>query len=79
MNSSIWKSLIKDSNTLSKPAQAKQLLSTKDVIEIKLLLIKVLRDFFTKENLHIGMKTYINNELRNDFIEKMAANPRLHW
>ncbi|MAN27538.1 MULTISPECIES: RNA methylase [Mesonia] len=75
MNSSIWKSLIKDSNTLSKPAQAKQLLSTKDVIEIKLLLIKVLRDFFTKENLHIGMKTYINNELRNDFIEKMAANP----
>ena len=44
MNSSIWKSLIKDSNTLSKPAQAKQLLSTKAVIEIKLLLIpKVLQ------------------------------------
>lgn len=75
MNSSTWKSLLDDSNKLSKPAQAKQLVSTKDIAEIKLLLIKVLRGFLAKEDLHIGLKTYINNELRNDFIEKMVANP----
>jgi len=75
MNLSTWKSFLDDSNNLSKPAQAKQLVSTKDIVEIKLLLIKVLRGFLAKEDLHVGLKIYINNELRNDLIEKMAANP----
>lgn len=75
MNSSTWKSLLYDSDNLSKPAQGKQLISTKDIAEIKLLLIKVLRGFLAKEDLHVGLKTYINNELRNDLIEKMVANP----
>ncbi len=75
MNSSTWKSLLDNSNNLSKPTQAKQLVSTNDISEIKLLLIKVLKGFLAKENLHVGLKTYINNELRNDLIEKMIANP----
>lgn len=75
MNSSTWKSLLDDSNNLNKPTQAKQLISTKDITEINLLLIKVLRGFLAKEDLHVGLKTYINNELRNDLIEKMVANP----
>ncbi|WP_435263282.1 RNA methylase [Tenacibaculum sp. nBUS_03] len=75
MNPSTWKSFLDDSNNLSKPAQAKQLVSTNDIAEIKLLLIKVLRDFLAKEDLQVGLKTYINNVLRNDLIEKMAANP----
>ncbi len=75
MNSSTWKSLLDNSNNLSKPTQAKQLVSTNDISEIKLLLIKVLKGFLAKEDLHVGLKTYINNELRNDVIEKMIANP----
>ena len=61
MNSSTWKSLLDDSNNLNKPTQAKQLISTKDITEINLLLIKVLRGFLAKEDLHVGLKTYINN------------------
>lgn len=75
MNSSTWKSLLNDSNNLSKPAQAKQLIATQDVAEMKLLLIQVLRSFLAKKDLHVGLKTYINNELRNDIIDTMVANP----
>jgi len=75
MNQCIWKTLLSDSKNLSKPAQAKQLISAKEIAEINLLLIEVLRGFLAKEDLHVGLKTYINNELRNDLIEKMAANP----
>ena len=75
MNSNIWKTLLDNSNKLSKPAQAKQLVSNKDIVEIKLLLIDVLKGFLAKEDIHVGLKTYINNELRNDYIKKMVANP----
>ncbi|WP_372794071.1 RNA methylase [Lutibacter sp.] len=75
MNSNSWKTFINDSNELIKPAAAKQLVSNKDIDEIKLLLINVLIGFLAKEDIHVGLKTYINNQLRNDFIEKMVANP----
>jgi len=75
MNSYSWKTFFDDSNKLCKPAQAKQLVSKNDIAEIKLLLNNVLTGFLAKEDLHVGLKTYINNELRNDFIEKMVANP----
>ncbi len=75
MNSHTWKTFIDDSNKLNKPAQAKQLISTENIAEIKGLLINVLTEFLAKEDIHVGLKTYINNELRNDLIEKMVANP----
>lgn len=75
MNSSSWKTFFNDSNQLSKPAQAKQLVSKKGIREIKLLLVNVLTGFLAKEDLHKGLKIYINNELRNDYIEKLVANP----
>ena len=75
MNSSTWKSLIEKSNKLGKPAKASQLISEREIDEINLLLIKVLRGFLAKKDLHVGMKIYINKELRNDFIQIMVANP----
>ncbi len=75
MNSKAWKAFFEDTYKLSKPAQAKQLILIEDISEIELLLISVLNGYLAKEELNIGLKIYINNELRNDLIAKMAANP----
>lgn len=75
MKSNSWETFFTDTNKLNKPASAKQLISTQDNAEIKTLLTTVLRAYLAKEELHQGLKTYINNELRNDLIEKMAAHP----
>jgi len=75
MNSHSWKTFYNESNRLKKPAKANQLISKKDTTDIKRLLINVLNGFFAKNDIHIGLKAYINNELRNDYIEKMVANP----
>lgn len=75
MNVNNWKDFLDNSSKLTKPAKATQLISNKDVDEIKLLLTDVLKGFLAKEDIHVGLKTYVNNELRNDFIDKMVANP----
>ncbi|MBO3697582.1 RNA methylase [Roseivirga sp. E12] len=75
MNSNSWSNFLNDSNQLSKPARAQQIISEQDVTETKLLLNDVLKGFLTQENLHMGLKTYVNGELRNDFIDQMAMNP----
>ncbi len=75
MNPSSWKSFFEDTHKLSKPAQAKQLISKEDISETEVLLINVLNGYLANEVLNIGLKIYVNNELRNDFIAKMAANP----
>jgi len=75
MNSVSWETFYNDTNKLKKPASAKQLISAEDNAEIKMLLAKVLIGYLAKEELHQGLKIYINSELRNDLIEKMAARP----
>ena len=75
MNSNTWNTFFDDTLQLSKPAQAKQLVSKTDIVEIKQLIIDVLKGFLSKEDLHVGLKVYINNELRNDVIADMAMNP----
>lgn len=75
MNSHTWEFFFNDSKKLTKPAQAKQLISKNDVDEMKLLLTDVLTGFLAKEELHVGLKIYIDNELRNEYIEKMVINP----
>lgn len=75
MSSNTWNTFIKDTQQLTKPAQTKQLIVGADIIEIKQLLIDVLKGFLSKEELHLGLKVYINHDLRNDMIEKMAVNP----
>ena len=75
MNSDSWKNFYADSKQFSTPARAQQLISAEDTTEIKLLLIDVLSGFLAKKDIHVGLKTYVNNELRNDMIEKMVSNP----
>ncbi|MEH6762983.1 MAG: RNA methylase [Aequorivita antarctica] len=75
MNSNSWETFFYNTNKLSKPAQAKQLISKEDISEIELLLISVLNGYLANEELNNGLKIYIDNELRNDLIAKMAANP----
>ena len=75
MNTNSWKTFFEDANMLKKPAQANQLISAREIEEVKLLLVNVLEGFLAKEDLHVGLKVYVNHELRNDFIEKMAAYP----
>ncbi|MAP81087.1 MAG: RNA methylase [Aequorivita sp.] len=76
MKSSPWHLFYKDSNYFKNPASAKQLLNKNDISSLKLLLIEVLNRFFEKkEELHIGLKVYVNNNLRNDKIQQMAAHP----
>ncbi len=75
MNSHSWNTFFEDTYKLNKPAQSKQLISKEEISEIELLLINVLSGFLAKDELHVGLKIYINNELRNDYIEKIATNP----
>lgn len=70
-----WESFHDDSKKLTKPASVKQILLKKDIDEIKILITDVLIQFLKKQDLHIGLKTYINKELRNDLIDKMVSNP----
>lgn len=75
MDSNSWNTFIQDAQQLTKPAQAKQLISKTDIVEIKQLIIDVLKGFLNKEDLHIGLKVYIDHTLRNDMIHEMASNP----
>ncbi len=70
-----WKQLLNDTNQLKKPNSAKQLVSKNDIEELQPLLIDVLNGFLAKEDIHIGLKIYINHQLRNDYIEKLVTNP----
>lgn len=74
MNSTSWKVFFEDTNKLNKPAQAKQLISKKVISETQQSLIDVLIGYLANEE-HVGLKVYIDNEQRNDYIEKMIANP----
>jgi len=75
MRSNTIKNLFEDSHQLTKPAQALQLISEEDILEIHLLIKEVIQDFLAKDNLHIGLKTYINQELRNDITDRMVKYP----
>lgn len=75
MNIKAWENFYENTQKLSKPASASELLSSSDNMEVIQLLISVLQGFIDKENLHNHLKIYINKELRNDLIQEMIANP----
>ena len=75
MHSNSWNTFLNDTQQLTKPARATQLISKTDIVEIKLLIIDVLKGFLNKEDLHVGLKVYIDHTLRNDMIDEMAMNP----
>ncbi|SIN66418.1 cupin domain-containing protein [Algoriphagus halophilus] len=75
MNSNLWERFLQDTSKLAKPAQAKQLISESEIDSIQELLIEVLRGFLAKQDIHIGLKVYINKELKHEYLEKMIAHP----
>ncbi len=75
MNHTIWQSFYKDTDRLQKPAKANQLLTQSDIDQVKSLLIDVLNGFVNKGEHHIGMKIYIENELKNEYIHKLVEHP----
>lgn len=75
MTSNAWNTFIQDTKQLTQPAQTKQLIAETDIIQIKQLIIEVLQGFLNKEDLHVGLKIYINHTLRNDMIDQMVAYP----
>ncbi|MGJ8745289.1 RNA methylase [Polaribacter sp.] len=51
------------------------MISQENIAEIKPLTLSVIQSFLKKGEVHIGLKTYINKELRNDITEKMLLFP----
>lgn len=68
-----WENFYKDASKFTKPAKASKIISEKDIKEVNFLIISVLIGFLSKEDIHVGLKIYIDNELRNDYVEKMVA------
>lgn len=75
INSISWDQFLQDTSSLVKPSQAKQLISASEIDSIQELLIEVLSGFLAKKDIHIGLKVYINKELRHEYLEKMIAHP----
>lgn len=75
MNSIHWERFLQDTSNLDKPAQAKQLISEAEIGSIQELMKEVIRGFLAKQDIHIGLKVYINKELRHEYLEKMITHP----
>lgn len=75
MKHKAWEKLYEDSLHLTKPAHIQELISQENIAEIKLLILSIIQKFIDKGDFHIGLKTYINKELRNDITEQMLSNP----
>lgn len=75
MNNKAWESLYLNSQHLEKPASVKGLISNNEIEEIQGVMLEILRSFIEKGEMHIGLKTYIDQELRNDMADRMTALP----
>jgi hypothetical protein len=75
MNHEAWKKLYSDSSQLKKPARVQGLINDDSIAEIKILILSIINSFLEKGEVHIGLKTYINKELRNDMTDRMLAFP----
>jgi len=75
MKHEAWEKLYEDSLHLTKPAYIKELISQENIEEIKVLILSIIQNFLDKGDVHIGLKTYVNKELRNDMTERMLSFP----
>ncbi len=74
MNKEGWNKIYNKTNKLTKPSNKSHLISNKDIIDLELLIKDVLVNFLKQGNVHLGLKIYINNVLRNDVSNKMLSN-----
>ncbi len=75
LNHTIWKTLVDQSNQLKKPTQISQIINTDDIAYIKGLILEIINLFLEKGDYHLGLKTYINQNLDHQVIFKMIENP----
>jgi hypothetical protein len=75
MKEGIWEEFYKASSELRKPVNIQGVLPERKIAEIKQLILEIFAEFLKRGELHIGLKTYINQELRNDTADKMYQNP----
>lgn len=74
-NSLLWKELVQASNTLQKPTFINALLTKKDISEIESLIKEIIHSFLDRGEYHIGLKTYVNQELNNEVVNRMVKYP----
>lgn len=77
MNAERWGILLKDTCQLTKPTLLNQVVSEDTRAELILLITGVIREYLKKKDLHIGLKIYVNQKLRNDKTALMASDPPL--
>lgn len=70
-----WKELVDISNQLEKPSQIHNLLLEQDIICFKNLIKEIINAFLERGEHHIGLKTYVNQELNHSIVEKMLGSP----
>ena len=70
-----WKQLYSNSEKLSKATSIHNAFSQEDIDFVESRLKYILRQFLKKGEWHKGIKTYIDNTLRNDIVSKMALQP----
>ena len=75
LQTAIWKNLVQESEQLKRPTQVHQLLNANEISEINTLIIDIINQFLEKGEYHIGLKTYVNQELNLGIATKMAENP----
>jgi len=73
MKNQIWEKLCHESSSLTRPVMAEGLIPENQIEEFKSLLLSIIREFLRKGDLHLGLKTYIDNIQRQEIPEIMAS------
>lgn len=73
MKNQIWEKLYHESSSLTRPVMAEGLIPENQIEEFKSLLLSIIREFLRKGDLHLGLKTYIDNIQRQEIPEIMAS------
>lgn len=71
-----WKTLYKNTRSLQKAANIKNILSKAEVEDLHINIKDILIQFLKEGETHLGLKTYVNKELQQ-MGEKMKASPLL--
>lgn len=74
MKNQIWEKLYHGSSSLTRPVMAEGLIPENQLEEFKSLLLSIIGEFLRKGDLHLGLKTYIDNIQSQEIPEIMASN-----
>ena len=69
----IWNQLYSDTQKLTKAASAHHVFSQDDIAFIEQRLKRILHAFLSQEELHQGIKVYVDQQLNNKVVRQMAS------